>query len=163
MLELSPFDIFYDLAIPQNSFQGDELPLLEGLGELGEIPPGIDAMPFGAVLVVAFVVLPALLGGDVEDEREMILARWGLVPFFTKDLNDVKGLSTINARSETITKAPTWREPFKKRRCLIPTSFFYEWQKEGKPPKQPYAFELGNSSLFAFAGLWDAWKDKDGY
>ena len=44
----------------------------------------------------------------------MILARWGLIPFFTKDLKDVKGLSTINARAETITKAPTWREPFKK-------------------------------------------------
>ena len=58
-------------------------------------------------------------------EREMILARWGLVPFFTKDLKDIKGLSTINARAETITKAPTWREPFKKRRCLIPASFFY--------------------------------------
>ena len=60
-------------------------------------------------------------------EREMILSRWGVVPFFTKDLKDVKGLSTINARAETITKAPTWREPFKKRRCLIPASFFYEW------------------------------------
>jgi len=49
--------------------------------------------------------------------RELILARWGLIPFFTKD---VKGLTTIKARSETITTAPTWREPFKKRRCLVP-------------------------------------------
>jgi len=95
--------------------------------------------------------------------RELILARWGHVPFFTKDLKDVKGLSTINARAETITKAPTWREPFKKRRCLVPASFFLEWPKEGKPPKQPYAIELGTGSLFAFAGLWDAWKDKDGH
>ncbi len=55
-------------------------------------------------------------------ERELILARWGLVPFFTKDLKDIKGLSTINARSETITKVPTWREPFKKRRCLMPVN-----------------------------------------
>jgi hypothetical protein len=47
-------------------------------------------------------------------DRELVLARWGLVPFFTKDLKDIKGLSTINARSETITTAPTWREPFKK-------------------------------------------------
>ena len=96
-------------------------------------------------------------------ERELILARWGLVPFFTKDLNDIKGLSTINARAETITRAPIWREPFKKRRCLIPASFFIEWPKEGQPPKQPYAIDLGNGSLFAFAGLWDAWKDKDGH
>ena len=62
-------------------------------------------------------------------DREMILARWGLVPFFTKDLKDIKDPSTINARSETITKAPTWREPFKKRRCLVPASAFFEWSK----------------------------------
>ena len=96
-------------------------------------------------------------------EREMVLARWGLVPFFTKELSDIKGLSTINARAETITKAPTWREPFKKRRCLIPASAFYEWPKEGKPPKQPYIFELSNGNPMAFAGVWDAWKDKDGH
>jgi len=96
-------------------------------------------------------------------EREMVLARWGLVPFFTKDLSDIKGLSTINARAESITKASTWREPMKKRRCIIPASAFYEWPKEGAPPKQPYAFEVSNGNLFAFAGLWDAWKDKDGH
>ena len=96
-------------------------------------------------------------------DRELVLARWGLIPFFTKDLNDVKGLTTINARSETITTAPTWREPFKKRRCLVPVSAFYEWPKTGKPPKQPYAFELANGQTFAFAGLWDAWKDSAGH
>ena len=96
-------------------------------------------------------------------DRELVLARWGLVPFFTKDLKDVKGLSTINARAETITKAPTWREPFKKRRCIIPVNSFYEWPKEGKPPKQPYSFELANGNLMGFAGLWDAWKDGQGH
>ena len=71
-------------------------------------------------------------------DRELILARWGLVPFFTKDLKDIKGLSTINARSETITKAPTWREPFKKRRCLVPVSAFFEWVRpESRPDDCP--------------------------
>ncbi len=96
-------------------------------------------------------------------ERELLLARWGLVPFFTSDLKEVKGLSTINARAETIAPAKTWREPVKKRRCLVPASAFYEWPKEGKPPKQPYAFEVLSSGLFAFAGLWDAWKDAQGH
>ena len=96
-------------------------------------------------------------------DRELILARWGLVPFFTKDIKDIKGVSTINARSETITKTPTWREPFKKRRCLVPASAFFEWPKGGKPPKQPYAFELANAQPFAFARLWDAWKDREGH
>ena len=67
-LKVVPFDLILYLAIPENAFQGDELPLLESLGELGEIPPGKDAMPFGAGFVVAFVVLPAFLGCDVEDD-----------------------------------------------------------------------------------------------
>jgi hypothetical protein len=67
-IRCSTFDLILYLAIPQNAFQGDELPFLERSGELRENPPGIDAMPFGAGLVVAFVVLPALLGCDVEDD-----------------------------------------------------------------------------------------------
>ena len=88
---------------------------------------------------------------------------WGLVPFFTKQLSDIEGLTTINARAETITKAPTWREPFRKRRCLVPANAFYEWPKAGDPPKQPYALELSNGGPMAFAGLWDAWEDKEGH
>src|SRR5580658_11240787 len=65
--EGSAHNLILDLAIPQGAFKGDKLPLLESLGELREIPPGIDAMPFGAGFVVSFVVLPALLGCDVED------------------------------------------------------------------------------------------------
>src|SRR5882757_5424505 len=68
VLEGSLFDLVLYLAISENAFQGDELPLLESLGELREIPPGKDAVPLGAGFVFAFVVLPALLGGDVEDD-----------------------------------------------------------------------------------------------
>jgi hypothetical protein len=66
VLEGGAFDLI-SLAIPENAFQGDELPLLESFGEFREIPPGIDPVPLGARFVVAFVVLPALLGCDVED------------------------------------------------------------------------------------------------
>ncbi len=89
--------------------------------------------------------------------------RWGLIPFFTKQLSDVKGVSTINARAETVHKSPTWREPFKRRRCLVPASFFYEWKKIDAMTKQPYAIGVSDASLFAFAGLWDAWKDGQGH
>jgi hypothetical protein len=68
VLEGGALDFILYLAISENAFQGDELPLQESLGELREIPPGIDAMPFGAGFVLAFVVLPALLGCDVEDD-----------------------------------------------------------------------------------------------
>src|ERR1700737_2525171 len=68
VLEPSALDVILNLTITQSAFQSDELPLLEGFGELGEIAPGKDAMPFGAGFVLAFVVLPALLGCDVEDD-----------------------------------------------------------------------------------------------
>src|SRR3984957_457101 len=78
VFERSALNIIFDLAIPQGAFKGDELPLLEGFGELREIPPGIDAMPFGAGFVVAFVVLPAFLGCDVEDDvLSVVLSGFG--------------------------------------------------------------------------------------
>jgi putative SOS response-associated peptidase YedK len=78
--------------------------------------------------------------------------RWGLVPFFTKQLSDVKGISTINARAETVEKSPSFRTPFKKRRCLVPADGFYEWKKLDPKTKQPFAFRMGDGAPFAFAG-----------
>lgn len=95
-------------------------------------------------------------------EREIVLARWGLVPFFTRELKEIKGLSTINARAETLQTSRTFRTPFERRRCLVPASAFYEWPKQNKAPKQPYVFDLAAGGMFAFAGVWDAWKDQDG-
>ncbi len=67
----------------------------------------------------------------------------------------------INARSETAATKPAFRDPMKSRRCLIPADGFYEWQRTGKA-KQPYCFEVNDGELFAFAGLWDRWKDPSG-
>ena len=106
---------------------------------------------------------PVIRESREDGSREMVLMRWGLIPFFTKELSDVRGVSTINARAETIQRSPTWREPFKKRRCVVPASFFYEWKKLDAKTKQPYAFTVSDASLFAFAGLWDAWKDGQGH
>jgi hypothetical protein len=78
VLERGALNLILYLAIPQGAFKGDELPLLESLGELREIPPGIDAMPFGAGFVVAFVVFPAFLGCDVEgDVLFVVLSGFG--------------------------------------------------------------------------------------
>ena len=96
------------------------------------------------------------------DDREMVLARWGLVPYFAKSLADFKGFSTFNARAETITSSATWRGPFKTRRCIVPADGFYEWKAlddSKKPKKSPYAISLKSGEPFAFAGLWDAWKE----
>ena len=78
-------------------------------------------------------------------ERELVLARWGLVPFFAKSLKAFSAFSTFNAKGESVAKMPTFREPFKKRRCLVPIDGFYEWKKLGDSPKskkQPFNIDL---------------------
>lgn len=105
---------------------------------------------------------PVVRNNRDDGTRELVLMRWGLVPNFAKSLQAVKGLSTINARAESITGNPTWREPFKKRRCLVPASGFYEWHAIDAKTRKPYVFTVRDSPIFAFAGLWDAWKDDQG-
>jgi putative SOS response-associated peptidase YedK len=92
-------------------------------------------------------------------ERHFSLARWGLIPYWAKDPSI--GYELINARSETVTAKPSFQEAFERRRCLIPADGFYEWKRVGTA-KQPFHFSLQNDSLFAFAGLWDRWKDTSG-
>jgi putative SOS response-associated peptidase YedK len=91
-------------------------------------------------------------------ERELTVMRWGLIPFFAKDAKIA--YSTINARAETVATSPVFREPMKRRRCVVPATGFYEWQTLDKKSKQPWAIELVDGNLFAFAGLWDRWKYK---
>jgi putative SOS response-associated peptidase YedK len=109
--------------------------------------------------VAPTTIQPIIRNNRDSGEREVVSLRWGLIPFFTKDIKDVKGISTINARAETVATSRTYREPFKKRRCLVPASGFYEWKRIDPKNKQPFAFDLLNGRMMAFAGLWDAWKD----
>jgi putative SOS response-associated peptidase YedK len=88
--------------------------------------------------------------------RELTLMRWGLIPSWSKEANS--GTLLINARSETAAEKPAYRSAFKSRRCLIPADGFFEWQKVGKA-KQPYYFQLADGKPFAFAGLWEKWKE----
>jgi putative SOS response-associated peptidase YedK len=91
-------------------------------------------------------------------ERELVQMRWGLVSYWASDPK--VGYSTVNARAETLTSSPVFREAFERRRCLVPADGFYEWQTIDKKTKQPFAFALQSGSLFALAGLFDVWKDK---
>jgi putative SOS response-associated peptidase YedK len=90
-------------------------------------------------------------------EREIAMMRWGLVPFWSK--NGKAGYSTINAKAETIATAPAFREAIKNRRCLVPADAFYEWQKIDAKTKQPFAIGMKDGSPYAFAGLWERWRD----
>jgi putative SOS response-associated peptidase YedK len=93
--------------------------------------------------------------------RSLRIMRWGLIPFWAKDPRAL-GLSTMNAKAETLMDKPMWRTPFKKRRCLVPADGYYEWKKLDAKTKQPYAFRLKDGGPFAFAGVWEHWKAPDG-
>jgi len=96
-----------------------------------------------------------------EDKRVLIMMRWGLVPFWAKDVKS--GYNLINAKAETLKEKASFRTPFKKKRCLVLADGFYEWtHSEKKGAKQPYRFVLKNRQPFAFAGLWDERSNPDG-
>ena len=85
--------------------------------------------------------------------------RWGLIPSWAKDISI--GNKTLNARSESVTTTPAFRNSILTKRCLIPADGFYEWRKMGSV-KQPYCFEVGEGEVFGLAGLWDQWTSPDG-
>jgi putative SOS response-associated peptidase YedK len=103
--------------------------------------------------------VPVIRQHPREPIRQLSLMRWGLIPSWSKDPSIAA--NTINAKSETAATKPAFRDPLRLRRCLIPADGFYEWRKTGTA-KQPYCFEVNDGELFAFAGLWDGWKDLSG-
>jgi len=92
--------------------------------------------------------------------REIALARWGLVPYWAADPK--VGYTTFNARAEEVATKPMFREAMKRRRCLVPADAFYEWQKLGPKRRKAFAAALGSGEPYAFAGLWERWKPKEG-
>lgn len=97
---------------------------------------------------------------DDADRRRLTLMRWGLVPSWVKDPKEFSLL--INARIETAADKPAFRAAMKRRRCLVPASGFYEWQKREAGPKRPFLLSAPDAPLFAFAGLWETWVGPDG-
>jgi len=91
-------------------------------------------------------------------KRRLTNLHWGLVPFWAKDRSI--GSRLINARAETVAEKPSFRNAFKKRRCLIVADGYYEWKGE-KGNKQPYYLTLPSGGPFAFAGLWEIWQGDD--
>ena len=93
-----------------------------------------------------------------EDRRAITAYGWGLVPHWSTDLKG--GSRMFNARAETITTSPAFREAFRRRRCLVPVDSFYEWKREGTL-RQPYRVVRDDGRPLALAGLWAGWKDPD--
>ena len=91
--------------------------------------------------------------------RELCLARWGLVPPWSRDLS--LGARMINAPADTLEERTAYGTPFQSQRCLVPANGFYEWQSHGAK-KQPYKIALRNGALIAFAGIWEKWTPERG-
>ena len=104
-------------------------------------------------------MIPAIRMAEEDQRREAVPLQWGLVPWWSKDAKS--GAKLANARSEGIAAKPSFREAFRKRRCIVPASGFYEWQTVGRL-KQPWFFQLRDESPFVFAGLWERWRSVDG-
>lgn len=101
--------------------------------------------------------VPVIFRDSVGDHLEAM--RWGLVPHWSKEMPSGKPL--INARGETAAEKPSFRTPFKRHRCLVPASGFYEWKRNGST-KVPYFIRLTEGRSMCFAGLWDRWDAADG-
>ena len=119
-----------------------------GLGDLPGLTPRYNIAPTQPV--GALRTTPA--------GRDWGELRWGLVPNWAKD--PAIGSRMINARAETLAVKPAFRDAFEQRRCAIPADGFYEWQKLDGGGKQPYHLSRASGEPFAFAGLWDRWRDR---
>src|SRR6266566_263289 len=100
--------------------------------------------------------LPVIRLHPATGERVLGTLRWGLIPYLSKDPKIA--WKCINARGETVKTTPAFRAAYRSRRCLVPADAFYEWKANGKA-KQPYAIAMRDRQPFAFAGLWENWKD----
>lgn len=114
------------------------------------VPPRYNIAPTQPIVVVR----------QIGTERELLPVRWGFIPAWTRDGASPPLL--INARAESVASRPAFLNAFRRRRCLVPASGFYEWQAHGMGPKQPFAVRPEAQKLIAFAGVWETWFGNDG-
>lgn len=97
----------------------------------------------------------------VTKSDEIQVYNWGLIPFWVKTEEDAEEIRrmTLNARADTIFEKPSFREPIMKKRCLVPSTGYFEWRHEGSR-KIPYFIYVKDESVFSMAGIYDTWLDK---
>ncbi|MFW6183496.1 MAG: SOS response-associated peptidase [Chloroflexota bacterium] len=136
----------FTLIIP-----GEELADAFGLPQAPTLTPRYNIAPTQPVAAVR--------QHPESGQRELTYLHWGLIPFWAKDTSMASRM--INARSETVAEKPAYRAAFKYRRCIIPASGFYEWQKQNGQ-KQPYYIHHAEGAPLGLAGLWEHWQGADG-
>lgn len=120
-----------------------------GVPAVPEFAPNADWRPTTSAPVVRL---------DADGARECVLARWGLVPGWAPDLKF--GNRCINARAETVARLPAFRSAYRRRRCLVPVNAFFEWSGE-KGQRSKWRISMRGEPLFALAGLWEWWQDRE--
>jgi len=129
-------------------------------GRYANAKPGEIARRFGVPvqleLTPRYNVAPAQPSPIIDQSGQLALLRWGLIPSWAKDPS--VGNRMINARAETVAQKPAFRRPLRAQRCLVPASGFFEWQRTASG-KIPHYFHRRDDELFAFAGLYDAWRN----
>jgi len=130
----------------------DIIVLQFGVAEAPQMKPRFNIAPTQEAPVVRVRV-------DPEQKRELALLRWGLIPSWSKDPSI--GARMINARAESVAEKPSFRNAFRRRRCLVPADGYYEWKVEAGR-KQPYILQLASGEPFAMAGLWEQWRSPEG-
>ena len=136
----------YNLTAPPEAVRA----LFAATGE-ADFPPRYNIAPTQPALIVR---------NGPDAQRELVLVRWGLIPSWAKEPNQIK-TTLINARAESAAGKPSFRGPLRHRRCLVPATGFYEWT--GRPgAKQPHHMTPRDGSLMALGGLWEHWLGADG-
>ncbi len=127
-----------------------EIAVLFDLNEIPDLTPRYNIAPTQSV---------AAIRRDTKSQVDnFVLLRWGLIPFWAD--SPKVGYRMINARAETVSEKPAFRNAFEKRRCVVLADGFFEWKKIGTK-KQPFYFYLQDEQPFAFAGLWERWRRVD--
>ena len=103
------------------------------------------------------IVVQRRAKGDVPEHRELMKARWGLIPSWAKDASI--GNRMINARTESVAEKPAFKKAFASRRALVPAAGYYEWYVKDDTSKQPFFITPKDRSIMAMAGLYEFWKD----
>ncbi|MCK9293481.1 MAG: SOS response-associated peptidase [Desulfobulbaceae bacterium] len=131
-------------------------PTLEELAGYFNLKNTLDLTPRYNITPGTDIAVVRVVSGT--HDRELVMLKWGLIPFWAKDKKI--GYKMINARAETVTSKPAFRAGIRQRRCLIPALGFYEWLHNAKI-KQPYFIRLKDADILAFAGLWEHWQGED--
>jgi len=127
----------------------------EAAAALFGVSASVEVQPRFNIAPTQFIA--AIRNGE-DTGRELVMLRWGLVPFWAKDPSI--GNRMINARAETVAEKPSYRAAFRHRRCIVLADGFYEWRREGDI-KTPHFISLASGEPFALAGLWESWNDKE--